>query len=528
MKKRLYLFILGFCAISLLGTVVGCVGQSEAGSTSSITAVVSSTISGTTSTTPIPMKVNFSADVTGLATADFTVTNGTISNLASVSAREYTFDFTPTAYGSISVYVIANAVADSNGAANIASNTLSITYAATAQSSFKVSMVDSGNHSYYMNKAGAFGTACEVTQSAASGQDYTCYLDVNEGDMWFWGLSLKVESPAAMCRYMRIENYYFYNYEVGYGPQDVDVYLDLDSAAGATFPAGKFPTMGGTCARNGANTCCVVDGVTYQPCTGVTELASVNGTTGAVSCLYNYNDVDTALPNCCLGSYNYSTHILTKGAASVTDTSESGLDWEGKAGNCMAGPAVSDSTWPKDARTAMPFRSVYYNAKPGFSKTMDLGKPSTSLTNGNVLVANYYQTTATPHAHTADGAGSSNLPWALDPIADRSGSALPIANPEYVFNCMNEAFEIVHRLTLYVRDWNTPEKFSAYVGTAPTLLPDVVGTAPANCTEVAAGLPCNDRYDWDDFIMNQTTGAFTGYTHDATPANWSLYFPAIE
>jgi len=105
---------------------------------------------------------------------------------------------------------------------------------------------------------------------------------------------------------------------------------------------------------------------------------------------------------------------------------------------------------------------------------------------------------------------------------------LPIANPDYVFSCMDEAFEVLFRITLRVREWSTYAEFAAYDGTAPTTLPNVVGTSPGDCTEVAAGMLCNDKYDWDDFIMNQTTGAFGTYTQDLTPANWAQYYPRLK
>ncbi len=526
MKKRLGLYITFFYLGSLVGLVMGCAGATDSSSTSSITAALTSSESGTTSTTPIPMTLTFSEDVSGLTTGDFTVSNGTVSNLVATTSQIYTFDFTPTAFGAVTILLPADSVTNDNGSTNTISNSFSITYAATTSSSFQVTMVDDGNFSYYLNKNGAaFGTTCSIASTASSAEDITCTLELNEGDLWFWGLQIKNTAPASMCKYVRAENYFFYNFEMGYGPQNIDVYIDLDGTGATTFDAAKFPSVS-TCARGvgAANTCCIVDGTTYQPCTGVTELSSVDQITGEVTCMYDHTP---NAPNCCRGTYNYATHILATGGTAVTNSSQSNVSWGGNPGACMGGPAMSDASWPKDAITGLPFSSVIHFANSGLSDTWDLGNPSDLSGTYNIWVANYFTTAGARHSHTANGAGAATTsPWAIDPIADRNGTLLSSANPNYVFSCLDDAFEVKHRITLKIREWNTSDKFAAYATAPHTEDTDIVGVSP-NCTEIDNTAACNDRYDWDDFLMNQTTGAWSTYD-DATPANWGDYFPAIQ
>ncbi|ATG48567.1 hypothetical protein CEW89_13970 [Celeribacter ethanolicus] len=71
--------------------------------------------------------VTFDEDMTGFALGDFTVANGTASNLQTVSAQVYTATVTPDADGTVTVSVPASAATDVAGNGNTASNTVSTT-----------------------------------------------------------------------------------------------------------------------------------------------------------------------------------------------------------------------------------------------------------------------------------------------------------------------------------------------------------------------------------------------------------------
>lgn len=91
------------------------------------------TVAGTyTNNSPVSFSVNFSEDVTGLSAGDFSVTNGTASNLQSISASSYTVNVTPAAEGLVTLQLPSSTVNDTVGNSNTASNTSQITYDTTA------------------------------------------------------------------------------------------------------------------------------------------------------------------------------------------------------------------------------------------------------------------------------------------------------------------------------------------------------------------------------------------------------------
>jgi|GEM_PF-2442639 len=92
-----------------------------------LTVEITTTALSPTSTSPIPVTVTFSEDVTGFEQSDVTMGNGTISNFTAVSGTVYTFNIYPTTVGVITVDIAADAA--SNG--NTAATQFSITYNGT-------------------------------------------------------------------------------------------------------------------------------------------------------------------------------------------------------------------------------------------------------------------------------------------------------------------------------------------------------------------------------------------------------------
>jgi gliding motility-associated-like protein len=81
---------------------------------------------------PFTVTVTFSEPVTGLALADFAVSNGKVSNLQQGANNSYTVLLSPTADGETSLHLPANRAEDLTGNGNTASNTLRRQYDATA------------------------------------------------------------------------------------------------------------------------------------------------------------------------------------------------------------------------------------------------------------------------------------------------------------------------------------------------------------------------------------------------------------
>lgn len=84
-----------------------------------------------TASYPIPVTITFSESVTGVALADFTITNGSAHNLLG-SGTAYTLDITPGTTGAVSVYFNASGAVDGAINGNSVSNTLSVTFSTSA------------------------------------------------------------------------------------------------------------------------------------------------------------------------------------------------------------------------------------------------------------------------------------------------------------------------------------------------------------------------------------------------------------
>ncbi|MFC6998482.1 Ig-like domain-containing protein, partial [Rufibacter roseus] len=66
------------------------------------------------------VKVTFNEDVTGFEAGDVTVTNGSVSSLIAVNAREYTVTVMPAADGVVTVSILENVALDASGNPNLA------------------------------------------------------------------------------------------------------------------------------------------------------------------------------------------------------------------------------------------------------------------------------------------------------------------------------------------------------------------------------------------------------------------------
>lgn len=98
------------------------------------TALVSSTVSDPTNSSPIPVTITFSEPVTGftpsVTAGDIIIggVGGVDSNPQAVSGTTYTFDLTPSGQGAVTVTVPAGSAIDASNNPNSVSNAYSVTY----------------------------------------------------------------------------------------------------------------------------------------------------------------------------------------------------------------------------------------------------------------------------------------------------------------------------------------------------------------------------------------------------------------
>ena len=168
-------------------------------------------------------------------------------------------------------------------------------------------------------------------------------------------------------------------------------------------------------------------------------------------------------------------------------------------------------------------------AKSGWEHFDEVGLPISlisTITRGNKIKLNFTST-----LETVDGASSAplaNYLKALDkdieglesvdrdndlpvflknPTTQRPLPYIHEPNPFYTFSCIDEAGEILHRISLMIREWNTEEEFLKHYdsGGEDEADPDVGGDEGENCDYeeriqdlFGRSSKCNDKLDLDD------------------------------
>jgi hypothetical protein len=98
------------------------------------TVTMSSAASDPTNTSPIPVTVQFSENVTGFDAGDITAGNATVGNFNTVDGDTYTFDLTPTGEGLVTADIAADVAQDGSGNLNSAAPQFSRTFDSLAPS----------------------------------------------------------------------------------------------------------------------------------------------------------------------------------------------------------------------------------------------------------------------------------------------------------------------------------------------------------------------------------------------------------
>ncbi|SDH51565.1 Ig-like domain-containing protein [Chitinophaga filiformis] len=136
-----------------------------------------STTAATRVNAPFTVTAVFNEAVTGLAVADFTVTNGTASNLQTTDNITYTLTVTPAADGAVTIQLPAAQAQNVVFNGNTASNTLSVTYDATAPA------ITTGLAFEVLERSAVGTLVGQVTATDASGiiQNWTIASDASIG-----------------------------------------------------------------------------------------------------------------------------------------------------------------------------------------------------------------------------------------------------------------------------------------------------------------------------------------------------------
>lgn len=126
---------------------------------------------------PVTVTIVFNEEVTGLAASDFTLTNATAGTLNTTDNITYTLVATPTADGAVTIQLPANQAQNIVSNGNTASNTLNVSYDATAPAI-------AAGQAFEVLERSAVGTLVgKVTATDASGiiQNWTIASDDSNG-----------------------------------------------------------------------------------------------------------------------------------------------------------------------------------------------------------------------------------------------------------------------------------------------------------------------------------------------------------
>lgn len=376
----------------------------------------------------------------------------------------------------------------------------------TAPTEFFVGIVADPSSVANVRASTDFSTACSISPSAAQ-TDIDCIIDIPEGDLYTNGITLSYNVPPVMCKYLRQTPYWFYNKEVGIGAKNITLNNTFNASGDLT------------------GTACVFDGVAAPTCAD--DEVSIDSSGGS-TCVYDNSSSGGA--NCCFGAKNITTNKITP---SGTTTTFLGSSWGGDLIDCIGGPGKTN--WPSNLLSPndVPLSQVRL-ALSGLKDTFKVNAPlGTVSTSSNTGISNYYHSTNHTHVGFVDPR-STNLPYFIDPVDDRSGTPIPSptldannflvpAEDAYRFECLDEAHEVKHRIKVYIREWNSYLDFTQYIAGAGT--PAVFDRGGAEGAPTCAGItgPCNDIGDNDDFLS-----ALPGGIYDVTtPANRGSFFPGL-
>ncbi len=206
---------------------------------------------------------------------------------------------------------------------------------------------------YYIHKAGDFDSACVVNAAdIGTGLANTfidCIIEVEELEGAYGGesgISMVMNVPPSMCRYVSYLPYYYFGLDYGVGPTAVVANFDADS---------NFVSAGSSITGPGAF-----------------------DSDGKPICDYDYQEAKG--PNCCFGTYSYTE--ITPTATTVTSKK-----WGGKPGNCAAGSGAV--TAPRSNPANLPMRTYYFKPN-GFNEEFTTSKRSTIDADSSLFYANYY------------------------------------------------------------------------------------------------------------------------------------------
>jgi hypothetical protein len=367
---------------------------------------------------------------------------------------------------------------------------------------------------FILRDASNFDANCYIPATVTGPTLMECTLDILEGDLYLRQMDIQLNAPPGMCEAVSWRPAWHWNESSGFGPSEINLEED----------ASGDPAVASTCTARNASGAVVA-------CSTLDELTDVTNINGP-RCIYDRTSVGGK--NCCFGEYEFNLDQDTDADGTADGiVASSDREWGGNPQECLS-PYLS-SFWETFSADGYPVGQVKPVQKDSQDQTVGfneivMGIPSntSAFAVGFSYPSNFYTTAGNPHNH--DGyvlAGTSNLPYAVDPIDDLDGSPMPRGQEFYTFTCLDAGYDIRHQIRLKIREWNTLAQFVAYsTSSGASGNPDVVGVEGTNCDydTVFGGFSCNDLLDFDDVLTN-AGGSYPTNPGGTAAQDRRTYFP---
>lgn len=360
----------------------------------------------------------------------------------------------------------------------------------TVSSNFEVTVTapDSSLYTYYLSKNGDKTTGC----TAAAGESVTCILDMEELDLFFNGFTLRNDAPSSLCAY-RIRRPYYYQIAYFSTSLPTAVAYDVDADTGAVS---NVVYTGGTSNPVGSN------GYYVNPYTGVATAFTTAGEVADVTCPFDYTRRYSPYgKNCCEGDYTLTVNTISNSVGTAVTSTAS---WGGSYGNCFRGTAMDTESL---SSSGLPTRKIVNVPASGLADEYAVKAPITldSHLQEQIYAANYFKSSD----HGGSGTDQVTKPFALRNYKNSDGYLTAFGFPYYRFDCLDSDQDLVARIDVLVRDWNTNGELAKTAGTGD---PDVTGSESSPFTDPTETK--NDHCDWKDLETTFPSGSslYTGFT----------------
>ncbi len=362
-----------------------------------------------------------------------------------------------------------------------------------------------------------------------------CILDIMEQELFLNPLAIKYNVPAGMCANIYYSVPWHYNFETGQGPLSVTeckrttgsgdnqeeetYYCALGGKAQGVNPlAFDAPTSNFTCNTNlaaEANRICGLLGRS-NGCLGTGLRCNEEEEN---LCAFNQRGADDERISCCFGDYYLDGDPKSWSAGSLT--------------SCLGGPGRT--SWSDYDQDGLPIGESEYVLEDGQRRTIilqDLIHAHGRHGDASIPIANYLEQLDKPPEEVREIDRQSTPPKTTDLpkfLQTPAGAPNTGYNPGLFFTveCLDQAGEILHQLSLMIREWNTYQEFAEFyesAGAGESADPDAPNKGGAtratigergeegeDCeyenrriiNELSATQYCNDFLDFDDYVEDR-------------------------